>query len=577
MSLPLEALAGTTSGDAIASLLRRSFCPSKAAARAAGTKTARRSAHLPAPGRAEVLPRAAEQTLSALDRPRDFVFNYCGLGLGPESRFLTISASGAGRRRGNAAAGSVLARIAGNIRSAGPFLVPLRGRGHAHRGDRHRLCRPGLRRVLLGIRRLGRLRRQGCGKIARLKRGEIPIYEPGLDQIVASNKAAGRLELHDRIWRRRWREPTRSSSPSARPRAAATAMPICPMSSAPRKRSRAALTGYTVVVTKSTVPVGTGRKVAAILRQKRPDAQFDVVSNPEFLREGSAIQDFMRPDRVVIGCRQRARPRRHARALPAALSARDADPLHLAGDRRAHQIRRQQLPRHQDLLHQRDRRSVRAGRRRCPGRGQGHRARRPHRPQIPPCRAGLRRLVLPQGLPGAGARPRRRRARRSRSSRPWSPATTGASAAWPSASSTPAAAASRGKTIAVLGLTFKPNTDDMRDSPSLAIVPALQEAGATIRAFDPEGMAEAKKLMRQRRLLRQRLRDDGGRARAGHRHRMERVPRARSRAASRRCWRRRRSSTCATSTSPRTWPRPASTISASAARSVEPAQRRSNV
>src|ERR1700684_1482217 len=139
-----------------------------------------------------------------------------------------------------------------------------------------------------------------AAKIARLLRGEMPIYEPGLEQVVASNVAAGRLRF--------------TSDLGA---AVAGADAVFIAVGTPSRRGdghadlsyvfeaageiAAALTGYAVIVTKSTVPVGTGRKVAAIVRRRGPDGQFDVASNPEFLREGSAIQDFMRPDRVVIG------------------------------------------------------------------------------------------------------------------------------------------------------------------------------------------------------------------------------------------------------------------------------------
>src|SRR5258708_27154910 len=138
------------------------------------------------------------------------------------------------------------------------------------------------------------------GKIARLKKGDIPIYEPGLDQLVETNVKAGRLSF---------------TTDLAKAVAGVDAVFIAVGTPSRRGDGHAdlsyvfgaaeeiakALTGYAVVVTKSTVPVGTGRKVEAIVRKARPDLAFDVASNPEFLREGSAIQDFMRPDRVVIG------------------------------------------------------------------------------------------------------------------------------------------------------------------------------------------------------------------------------------------------------------------------------------
>src|ERR1700736_4303636 len=142
-------------------------------------------------------------------------------------------------------------------------------------------------------------------KIARLQRGEMPIYEPGLDQLVESNVRAGRLTF---------------STDTATAVAGADAVFIAVGTPSRRgdghadlsyvfgaaEEIAAALTGYAVIVTKSTVPVGTGREVERILRKVRPDGKFDVVSNPEFLREGSAIEDFMRPDRVVIGTMPKA-------------------------------------------------------------------------------------------------------------------------------------------------------------------------------------------------------------------------------------------------------------------------------
>ena len=137
-------------------------------------------------------------------------------------------------------------------------------------------------------------------KIARLQRGEIPIYEPGLDALVESNAKDGRLSFTidlasavaaaDAVF-------IAVGTPSRRGDGHADLTYVYDAA----REIAAALDGYTVVVTKSTVPVGTGREVRHIIRQVRPDAEFDVVANPEFLREGSAINDFMRPDRVVIG------------------------------------------------------------------------------------------------------------------------------------------------------------------------------------------------------------------------------------------------------------------------------------
>src|SRR5882672_1077016 len=137
-------------------------------------------------------------------------------------------------------------------------------------------------------------------KIARLQRGEMPIYEPGLDQLVETNVKAGRLSFStdaktaiagaDAVF-------IAVGTPSRRGDGHADLSYVF----AAAEEIAAALTGYAVIVTKSTVPVGTGREVARRIRAVNPAAEFDVASNPEFLREGSAINDFMRPDRVVIG------------------------------------------------------------------------------------------------------------------------------------------------------------------------------------------------------------------------------------------------------------------------------------
>ncbi len=194
----------------------------------------------------------------------------------------------------------------------------------------------------------------------------------------------------------------RSSSPSARRRAAATAMPISPTSTPPPRRSPQAVDRPTVVVTKSTVPVGTGREVARILREARPAGEFDVASNPEFLREGSAIGDFMRPDRVVIGAEsERAREvmRRLYRPLylietPIVFTSIETAELikYAANTFLATKITF--INEIADLCEKvgADVHDV----------ARGHRPRRPHRAQVPPRRSRLWRLLLPQGHAGAG-------------------------------------------------------------------------------------------------------------------------------------------------------------------------------
>jgi len=330
-------------------------------------------------------------------------------------------------------------------------------------------------------------------KIDRLKNGEIPIYEPGLDQIVATNAAAGRLSFT-------------SDLPEAVKGADAVFIAV----GTPTRRGEghadltyvfgaaeeiaAALTGYTVVVTKSTVPVGTGRKVAEILRRVRPDAQFDVVSNPEFLREGSAIQDFMRPDRVVIGTdseRARAVMRELYRPLylietPMIFTTLETAELtkYAANSFLATKISFineiadlceqvgadvQDVAKGIGLDGRIGRKFLHAG----PGYG-GSCFPKDCLALVRTAQEAQAPITIVETVIKVNDRRKEQMAQRIIQA-------CGGSVA--------------GKTVAVLGLTFKPNTDDMRDSPSLTIVPELQKAGATIRAFDPEGTEEAKKLL----------------------------------------------------------------------------------
>ena len=330
-------------------------------------------------------------------------------------------------------------------------------------------------------------------KIAALKRGEIPIFEPGLAELVRSNTAAGRLSF---------------TTDLAAPVAAADAVFIAVGTPSRRgdgfadlsyvyaatREIAAALNRYTVIVTNSTVPVGTGDEVERILAELRPDADFAVVSNPEFLREGAAIEDFKRPDRIVIGAEdERAqavmadiyRPlylnsapilntsRRTAELTKYAANAFLATKITFINEMAdlCEQVGAnvQDVARGMGLDNRIGGKFLHAG----PGYGGSC---------FPKDTLALIKTAQDYGTPArivetvAAVNDQRKRAM----SRKVIAVCGGAV---------------RGKTIAVLGLTFKPNTDDMRDAPSLSVVQALQDAGATIRAFDPEGMEQAKAML----------------------------------------------------------------------------------
>jgi UDPglucose 6-dehydrogenase len=255
-----------------------------------------------------------------------------------------------------------------------------------------------------------------------------------------------------------------------------------------------AMDGYTVVVTKSTVPVGTSRKVEDVIRNARPDAQCDVVSNPEFLREGSAIGDFRKPDRVVVGCdsdRARDVMREIYRPLylhetPIVFTSPESSELikYAANAFLATKITFinemaelcekvgadvQDVSRGIGLDGRIGSKFLHAG----PGFGGSC---------FPKDTLALLKTSQDSGAPAriVEAVVSVNEARKRRMADKIVEAFGGVN----------------GKTVAVLGLTFKPNTDDMRDAPSLVIIPELQKQGATIRAFDPEGAKEAAKLLK---------------------------------------------------------------------------------
>ncbi|MGE5547219.1 MAG: UDP-glucose dehydrogenase family protein [Solirubrobacterales bacterium] len=330
-------------------------------------------------------------------------------------------------------------------------------------------------------------------KIDLLHQNVMPIYEPGLDELVASNVKAGRLSFTTDL-----KSAVKGAdavfiavgTPSRRGDGHADLSYVY----AAAEEIADAMDGYTVIVTKSTVPVGTGDEVEKIIRNRRPDAQFDVVSNPEFLREGSAINDFMRPDRVVIGTESeqaRAVMKQLYRVLylietPIVFTSRRTSELIKYAGNTFLATKITFINEIADLCEAvgADVHDVakgigldgRIGKKFLhPGPGYGGSC-------FPKDTLALVRTARDAGAPlkiieTVVAVNDERKLRMADKV----VAACGGSV--------------KGKSVAVLGLTFKPNTDDMRDSPSLAIVPALKEAGARIRAFDPEGTAEAKKLL----------------------------------------------------------------------------------
>ena len=329
-------------------------------------------------------------------------------------------------------------------------------------------------------------------KIAALKAGGIPIFEPGLDEVVATNVKAGRLSFGtdlgaavkdaDAVF-------IGVGTPSRRGDGHADLSYVF----AAAEEIAAALSGYTVVVTKSTVPVGTSRQVEAIIKQANPGADFDMASNPEFLREGSAIEDFRRPDRVVVGCdteRARAVMREIYRPLylsetPIVFTTRESSELikYAANAFLATKITFinemaslcekvggdvQDVARGIGLDGRIGNKFLHAG----PGYGGSC---------FPKDTLALVKTARDAGAPTrlveavVAVNEERKLAMAQKIELAFGGVC--------------------GKTIAVLGLTFKPNTDDMRDAPSLVILPVLQKAGAIIRGYDPEGHKEAAKAL----------------------------------------------------------------------------------
>ena len=332
-----------------------------------------------------------------------------------------------------------------------------------------------------------------AGRIDALERGEMPIYEPGLDDIVAANVKAKRLSFTTDL-------------PSAVRRADAVFIAVGTPSRrgdghadlsyvyAAAREIAGALDGFTVIVTKSTVPVGTGDEVERIIREVRPDAEFAVVSNPEFLREGAAIGDFKRPDRIVVGTEDpRARESMTELYRPLYLNA---SPILFTARRTSELIKYaanaflatkitfineiadlcektgcdvQDVARGIGLDKRIGSKFLHAG----PGYG-GSCFPKDTLALIQTAQQFNSPVRIVEAVASVNDERKRRMADKVI-------AACGGSVA--------------GRTISLLGLAFKPNTDDMREAPSLAIVEALQQAGATVKAHDPESMAQARPLL----------------------------------------------------------------------------------
>jgi UDPglucose 6-dehydrogenase len=334
---------------------------------------------------------------------------------------------------------------------------------------------------------------QDVGKVAALKRGSIPVYEPGLDRMVAANARARRLKF---------------TTDLARPVAEADAVFIAVGTPSRRgdgyadlshvfaaaREIAASLKGYTVIITKSTVPVGTGDEIEMLIREVRPDVDFAIVANPEFLREGAAIRDFKHPDRIVVGSED-ARAREIMAEIYRPLYLNQAPILYT--DRRTAELIKyasnaflatkitfineiadlaekvgadvQEVARGIGLDNRIGSKFLHAG----PGfggscfpkdalalikTGEDH-------------EAPLRIVETVLAVNDARKRAMARKAA----------ALFGGHL--------------RGRTIAVLGLTFKPNTDDMRDAPSIPLIAALQDMGAKVRVYDPAGLDQAKAVL----------------------------------------------------------------------------------
>jgi UDPglucose 6-dehydrogenase len=331
-------------------------------------------------------------------------------------------------------------------------------------------------------------------KIAALERGEIPIFEPGLPELVRSNVREGRLSFSTTL-----EEPVRGAeavfiavgTPSRRGDGHADLSHVYQAA----REIAAALDGFTVVITKSTVPVGTGDDVERIINEARPDADVIVVSNPEFLREGAAIHDFKHPDRIVVGTHDE-RAKKVVAEIYRPLSLNQAPILYT--DRRTAELIKyaanaflatkitfineiadlcekvgadvQEVARGIGLDNRIGSKFLHAG----PGFG-GSCFPKDVRALIKTAQDQEVPLRILEAVTAVNDTRKRAMARK-------------VSAMF--------GGTLRGKTVAVVGLTFKPNTDDMREAPAISIITALQDMGARVRVFDPAGMEQARSVLK---------------------------------------------------------------------------------
>ena len=329
-----------------------------------------------------------------------------------------------------------------------------------------------------------------AAKIATLNHGDMPIFEPGLDELVRSNVEAGRLTFSTDLAAAV--QPAQTvfiavGTPSRRGDGHADLSYVY----AAAKEVAGALDGFTVIITKSTVPVGTGDEVERIIGETRPDAAFALVSNPEFLREGAAIHDFKHPDRIVIGGGDE-RAKKVAAEIYRPLYLNQAPMLYT--DRRTDELIKyaanaflatkisfineiadlcervgadvQEVARGIGLDNRIGSKFLHAG----PGFG-GSCFPKDVRALIKTAQDHDVPLRILEAVEAINDNRKRAMARK-------------VSSAF--------AGVLRGKTVAVLGLTFKPNTDDMREAPSIPLITALQDMGAKLRVYDPIGMEQAK-------------------------------------------------------------------------------------